>query len=258
MTVRTPLVLVSGKVQQLQAGDTLAASSTVAALRNKLINGNFAINQRGYVSGTATTAANQYTLDRWRVVTSGQNATFTTSGVDTTVTAPAGGIEQVVEGFQIEGGTYALSWSGTATAKINGTTIANGSTTTLTAATDVTVQFAGGSVTRAQLELASTASSYERRNPIIEQLLCQRYYWATTAVLNRWSSATNFFGGFVQVFFPIAMRVAPTIVIGTLSGTYTATTPGSSSTTTYVQFSFSASGTVGDYTVVPFTVSAEF
>ena len=45
----------------------------LAGFRNVIINGNPTINQRGYVSGTATSGANQYTLDRWRVVTSGPN-----------------------------------------------------------------------------------------------------------------------------------------------------------------------------------------
>ena len=65
--------------------------------KNLLINPLFNINQRGYVSGTATGGANQYTVDRWRVVTSGQNLTLSSSQA----TAPAGGLEQVVEGANI-------------------------------------------------------------------------------------------------------------------------------------------------------------
>lgn len=101
-------------------------NGTALSFRNKIINGNFGINQRGYVSGTATSGANQYTLDRWRVVISGQNLAFSTSGNGNSVTAPAGGIEQVIEGANIEGGTYTLSWTGTATAAINGSAIVNG------------------------------------------------------------------------------------------------------------------------------------
>ncbi|MES2714062.1 MAG: hypothetical protein V4653_20975, partial [Pseudomonadota bacterium] len=79
-----------------------------AGFRNLIINGNFNINQRAYVSGVATVGANQYTLDRWRVVTSGQNLTFAASGNGNLVTAPAGGVEQVVEGANVLGGTYLL------------------------------------------------------------------------------------------------------------------------------------------------------
>jgi hypothetical protein len=38
----------------------------LAGFRNVIINGNPTINQRGYVSGAATSGANQYTLDRWQ------------------------------------------------------------------------------------------------------------------------------------------------------------------------------------------------
>ena len=52
-------------------------SGPLAGFRNRIINGvgtaAGCINQRVYVSGTATTAANEYTIDRWRVVTLGQS-----------------------------------------------------------------------------------------------------------------------------------------------------------------------------------------
>ena len=95
-------------------------------MRNVLINGNPLINQRGYVSGTATTGANEYTLDRWRVMTLGQSITFTDSNNVRTVTAPAGGVEQVVEGESLLSGTYTLSWTGTATATVDGNPVTNG------------------------------------------------------------------------------------------------------------------------------------
>ena len=125
------------------------------AFKNALINANFAVNQRGYVSATATTGANQYTLDRWRVVTSGQNLSFTTSANGRQITAPAGGVEQVIEGANIFGGTYALSWTGTATATVNGSAVANGASVALTANTNATVRFSGGTVSLAQLELGT-------------------------------------------------------------------------------------------------------
>jgi hypothetical protein len=144
--------------------------------KNKLINGNFAINQRAYATGTATTGANQYTLDRWRVVTSGQSLAFSASGNGNQVTAPAGGVEQVVEGNNIEGGTYTLSWAGTATATVNGTAVANGATIALTAATNATVRFTGGTVSKAQLELGTVATPFDMRLYPVELALCQRYY----------------------------------------------------------------------------------
>ncbi|GEM_PF-1858170 len=145
--------------------------------RNLLINGNFLINQRGYVSGTATTGANQFTVDRWRVTTAGQNLTFGPPGPDVVATAPAGGVVQVVEGQIVAGGVYTLSWAGSATATVNGVAIANGgNTASLPANTNIIVEFKGGFVTRAQLELGTNATPYQRRHPTYERLLCQRYF----------------------------------------------------------------------------------
>jgi len=147
------------------------------SFRNLLINANGAINQRTYVTGTATSGANQYTLDRWRVVTSGQNLGFTTAAPDSTMTAPAGGLEQVIEGSNVIGGVYTLSWTGTATATVNGAAITNGgNTASLTANANVTIRFTGGTVLRPQFELGTVATPFERRLDGLERSLCQRYF----------------------------------------------------------------------------------
>lgn len=146
---------------------------------NLLINGNFAINQRGYVSGTATTAANQFTLDRWFIPTSGQSLTFTSNENGNTVTAPASGISQIIEACNVKDGTYTLSWTGTATAMINSTEIANGESITLSANSNVTVKFASGTVYGAKLELGSSATSFISRTFEEELNKCKRYYCKT-------------------------------------------------------------------------------
>jgi hypothetical protein len=148
----------------------------LAGFRNLIINGNPVINQRGYVSAAATSGANQYTVDRWRVVTSGQNLTFTTTAGVCTATAPAGGVEQVVEGASIIGGSYTLNWEGTATATIDGNAVAKGGVVTLTGGSNATVRLTGGTFTRVQLEPGRIATAFEERPRGIELLLCQRYY----------------------------------------------------------------------------------
>ena len=169
----TSLLGTSGNASE--ARDALGIGSAITC-RNLLINSNFAINQRAYVSGAATATANKYTLDRWRVVTSGQNLTFGSASPDRIVTAPAGGLEQVIGGAAIEGGVYTLSWAGTATATVNGTAIANGgNTAALTAGANVTVRFTGGTVDKPQFERGTKVTPYERRLPEMELDACQRY-----------------------------------------------------------------------------------
>jgi hypothetical protein len=182
----------------------------LAGMRNLLINGNPIINQRGYVSGTATSGANQYTLDRWRVVTSGQSITFTDSANVRTVTAPAGGIEQVIEGLNILSGTYVLNWTGTATATVDGTSVAKGGTVTLTGGTNATVRFIGGTFSLPQLEPGTVATPFERRSYAQELALCQRYYLSGTSApaLNQTGVTANVSS---STCFPVQMRSTPTV-----------------------------------------------
>lgn len=203
---------------------------SVFSFRNLLINGNFAINQRAYATGVATTVANQYTLDRWRIPTSGQNATFGAASPDRTVTFPASGGEQVIEGAFIVGGIYTLSWTGAATATVNGAAITNGgNTASLPANTNVAVKFVGA-VGQAQFELGTVATPFERRHPGIEFALCQRYYET------QFFDDQSYFGGGTNVFrrrckFSVTKRVTPTMFT---SGIAEANASGTAATTPMV------------------------
>ena len=182
----------------------------LAGFRNVIINGNPTINQRGYVSGAATSGANQYTLDRWRVVTSGQNISFTDSANVRTVTAPAGGCEQVVEGASILSGTYTLNWTGTATATVDGTAVAKGGNVTLTGGTNATVRFSSGTFSLVQLEPGPVATPFEQRPIGTELALCQRYYEVINYLPVGITYAPN---GDTRHFtsFATTKRVAPTM-----------------------------------------------
>lgn len=187
--------------------------------RNLLFNPLGNINQRGYVSGTATTGANQYTVDRWRVVTSGQNLAF-----GATFTAPAGGVEQVIEGANIAAGVHTLSWTGNATATVNGAAITNGgNTASLTAGANVTVRFTGGTFSQPQFEIGTVATPFERRPFGLELSLCQRYFCKTFnysqapvqnvgnsqgCVVFTYGAAAGFRAQWV---FPVEMRAQPSL-----------------------------------------------
>ena len=186
-------------------------SGPLSGLRNLIINGDFKVNQRGYVSGTATTTANQYTVDRWRVVTSGQNVTLASSGNGFIATAPAGGLEQVIEGSSIAAGTYTINWTGTATCTVGGTARVKGASFSVTANTNLTVRFSSGTVSQVQLEQGSVATAFEVRPIGLEFMLCQRYYQTilfSQIVMYCQGSAQ----GFGQITFQTTMRAAPSVV----------------------------------------------
>lgn len=183
--------------------------ATGGGTRNVLINGNPMINQRGYVSGTATTGANEYTVDRWRVVTLGESITFSDSANVRTVTAPAGGVEQVIEGVNLLSDTYTLSWTGTATATVDGNPVTNGGQVTLTGGTNATVKFSGGTFSLAQLERGTVATPFEHRNYGDELALCQRYYYSTPSTAPLFGTMYNGSNAMHIVHLPATMRATP-------------------------------------------------
>ena len=171
--------------QNMTAVGTLAMASSFK--RNILINGNFLVNQRAYVSGTAT-ASGTYMHDRWKSTTTNSNYTFTQGTPDTTITIAAGTIAQIVETVNVAGGVYTLSWTGTATARI---AINNGSTSgayaaspittsSATAGQQITVEFSTGTCGLVQLEPGKKATPYERQIYSDQLAQCQRYCYANT------------------------------------------------------------------------------
>jgi hypothetical protein len=148
---------------------------------NRIINGNFAVNQRGQVSGTALAAA-AYGHDRWKAGTGGCTYTFTAALPDTTITITAGTLTQVVEAGMIEGGVYTLSWTGTAQARVyqgapSGAYAASPViTASLPAGTNTIVEFNTGTVVRVKLEIGSVATPYNRQSLAKSQADCERYF----------------------------------------------------------------------------------
>ena len=202
--------------QNVTVANTVAMGSSFK--RNILINGNFLVNQRTYVSGTAT-ASGTYMHDRWKSTTTNSNYTFTQGTPDTTITIAAGTIAQIVEDKNVAGGVYTLSWTGTTTARIaiNGGTTSGSyaaspiTTSSATAGQTITVEFSTGTLGKVQLEPGTIATPYERQIYSDQLAQCQRYYnvyaWSSTG----WGiSTTQAQGG---ITFPV-MRTSPTISDG--------------------------------------------
>jgi hypothetical protein len=182
--------------------------------KNRLIDSGFIINQRGYTSGTSLSSG-AYAHDRWKAGSSGCTYTFTQGslGVPITVTITAGSLQQIVEGCNMgEGGTFVLSWTGTAQARINGGSYAVSPlvVTGLTAGANCTVEFGTGTVSQPQLEKGFTATSFDYRPYGTEFDLCLRYFQSWTAV-----GSINYWGGTGRLLFnlPVQMRATPTFAL---------------------------------------------
>jgi hypothetical protein len=182
-------------------------------VKNAIINGNFAVNQRA-VSGTVTLAAGAYGHDRFKAGASGCTYTFATANNITTLTISAGSLIQVIEGNNLFTGTYTLSWVGTAQGKIGGGSYASsGVTGTPAGGTDLNIEFNTGTLSLVQFEPGAIATPFERRPYGQELLLCQRYYFKFLVT----SGSSSFGSGFAEsstvalcvMNFPTSMRTAP-------------------------------------------------
>lgn len=225
------------------------ASGHLAGFRNKIINGGFAVNQRSYASGAAV-GAGLYGHDRWKMAASGDTYTFSTTNNKTTVTIPAGKVlQQVVEGLNLQTGTYTLSWEGTAQGKIGaGSYGASGITGSITGGTNTTIEFGPGTVANVQLEFGSIATPFEHRPYGLELTLCQRYYELNASGGALWSGTTQ--AGSVyykETKFSVQKRAVPSITFSDVSNSgFPAGVPSSGAIATDMFWgSKSASASVG-------------
>jgi hypothetical protein len=198
--------------------------------KNRIINGQLNINQRG-VSGTVTLATGVYGHDRFKGGASGCTYTFATSNNVTTLTISAGSLIQVIEGLNLESGTYTLSFTGTAQGKIGaGSFSASGVTGSITGGTDTNIEFNTGTLSLPQLEKGSTATSFDYRPYTTELQLCQRYYQVGSFSSAGYNTTGNSSGGWAP--FHTTMRAAPTITYAVVSDANTSGTGNSGVTAT--------------------------
>ena len=195
---------------------------------NLVINGNFAINQRVYVSA-ANLASGSYGFDRWKSNFTNTTLTFTSAPAGQAVTINSGGgLQQIVEQANIPAGTYTLSFSGTATARIynSGATppsyAASPISFTADGLADVVVEFTASGATKTlekvKLEAGASATAYSYAGETIEGELanCQRYYFRTQTGTDAAYFGVTVAGGstttYANVIMKQTMRSTPTSV----------------------------------------------
>lgn len=190
--------------------------------RNRVINGSFRTNQRGYTSA-GSLASGAYGFDRWKSTTASSSMTFTAAPQGQTVTINSGGsFAQIVERAYIEAATYTLTWSGTATGRVYnvGGSVPSYATSPVSVAVDgladLTVEFTASGGTRTlgevQLEVAGP-STFERVHPASELEMCKRYYSRTVFASGAFVGAGQAYAtiaGICSMSVAVPMRATPT------------------------------------------------
>jgi hypothetical protein len=160
-----------------------ALATNQFGFRNKIINGDFRINQRAYTSAS-NLASGSYGFDRWKSTFTNTTLTFTSAPQGQMVTINSGGsVKQIIERENMPAGTYVLSWTGTATGRVYNTGAtppshaASPILVTIDGTANVEVEFTASGGTRTlqnvQLEAGNVASAFERRPIGAEIALCQ-------------------------------------------------------------------------------------
>lgn len=151
---------------------------------NIIINGDFRINQGGYVSA-AVLAAGLYGHDQWKAGASGGDYSFTQLKSSTQITIASGkSLIQPIEDVNVAGGSYVLSWTGTAQARAGVNTLTpSGSYAASplliagqTAGTVMSIEFNAGTLGTVKLESGSLTTPFIMRPYDRELVTCLRYY----------------------------------------------------------------------------------
>ncbi|WP_041358001.1 hypothetical protein [Methylorubrum extorquens] len=231
------------KVLGLAAADALAdlmiesmtpdvpGNAVSASFRNRIVNGDFRINQRQVGALLAFYPAGSYTRDRWKSGPGGAEIWFDGSDNGDIIASVRGStLIQVVEGglYLREGGTYVLSWAGTAQARVyqgaaSGSYASSPGVVSLIAGMDAVVEFTNGSATRVQLEPGLTATPFERRDDEADR--CRRYFQRLNNPPLKGIAAGAAISRMSMPLYP-RMRAAPTATLGGLISVFDGSTTG--------------------------------
>lgn len=228
-------------------------SSVIPArsLKNLLLNGDFAVNQRVFAGGSL--AASTYGYDRWKANGAGCSINVS-SGVVTLI----GTIEQIVENPQIQSSTITFSVANPSTALtayvggVTGTIPAGAGRQSVTLALgpgvtgNVSCRLTAAASTTfsdAQIEIGAFASAFDRRPIAFELPLLKRYYrksyqltvapgtnlgaatpgssssyWQNNVIDNNFATASAGNEFSTSSDFDVEMRTVPTVTVWDLVG----------------------------------------
>lgn len=219
--------LIRAMTPAADAAALLAFAQAFLAPRNhnRVINGDFAINQRGAVSGTAY-GVGVYFLDRWQVLATGNAVTFTGddyAGRVLTINSSQS-IRTTIERADCEAGSFTLSWTGTAVARIykagsTAPSYTSSGVNTLAFTSDgsdnVRIEFSSGTLSEVQLERGSYRTPFDRSRYLEKLMLCQRFFWLPgSGTYNGVAGGdTSYSRNDMAVPLPVKMRTAPTVVV---------------------------------------------
>jgi len=237
---------------------------TAFGSRNKVINGGFTINQRGYVSA-AVLAAGAFGHDRWKAGASGGDYSFTQIASNTQITIAASkSLIQVIEDKNVSNTSYMLSWTGTAQARygVNSATPSGAYAsspiliTGQTVGTVMSIEFNTGTLGTVQLEPGTVITPFGTRLITDELELCQRYYQRISLA----GAGDTFAVGSVVsttaaqgvIYPPVTPRTKPTMITTGVAANYRVAEAGNNiacSAIPNVDSTFSESAIVVNFTV---------
>lgn len=227
-----------GVAQTLTANQQAQARANIGSLSNNLIiNGDFRVNQRVYVSA-AVLAFGVYGHDRWKAGSGGGDYSFAQLVSSTQITIAANKtLIQIIEDRNVEGGNYVLSWTGTCQARVglnsatpSGSYASSPVTITgQTVGTVMSVEFgngaSSGTLGKVKLEIGSVATPFAMTAYADESIKCQRYLWAFNPSGGAQRLGVVFADttttGQMVLGLPVPLRASPTITLSGIIGTPT-------------------------------------